>query len=480
MKMSNFAKYDQSNLNRDLFGLTLDPNGTTTLQTQLIEALRGIITSTPGHAGTRLPASRALATELSVSRTTVQVAYDQLISEGYLVSRRGSGTFVAENVSHLTSPLQRQPTQRPRVSQWRPFQTGIPDPSLLPHAQWAQHLERAWTKPEPDLLGRADPCGWYPLRAAISDHLAAWRHLTCDPEQVLITSGARESLEIIFSGLFAPSQTVAIEDPCWPRTREVLEATGAVPHSVPIDADGLNPEGFPDRSAAVIVTPSRHYPTGRSLPLPRRVTLLDWAKRTGGLIIEDDYDSEFRYQGHPLPSFAGLDGLQNTIYLGSFSKLISPALRIGYLVLPRHHLPQARVFLERTGPCASLIPQPALATFMSSGDYAIHLRRIRRIYAQRQAHLLSCLLPLPDLLEINPDPAGMHLCLPLKPKLSDRVSDRHISQQARDAGLSVAALSSHSTQPDPPQALLLGYAAFDEDRLTAASETLIKILRDIA
>lgn len=476
--MANIEKNPQSNLDRDLFALTLERTANASLQIQLMQALRNIIQSSPGYAGVRLPASRALAAELSVSRTTVQAAYDQMISEGYLVTRQGSGTFFADDITHLSAPKTGTASARQTVRPWVPFQAGLPDPSLLPHAVWARHLERAWRAPAPELLGRTDPLGWYPLRDAIADHLAAWRQLDCDPEQVVITSGAWESFEIVFRGLMQPGNTVAVEDPCWPKTHELLATTGAKAHPLRIDDNGLDAEKIPLEARAAIVTPSRHYPTGRSMPLPRRIALLEWASRTDGLIVEDDYDSEFRYQGHPLPSFAGLDGLQHTIYLGSFSKLISTSLRLGYLVVPKHLPDAARDYLGRVGMRASLVAQPALATFMQSGEFAAHLRRMRRIYARRQARLVKALAPVADLLDVKPDPSGMHLCLPFRKKLEERISDQDISAQAQQIGLNVAALSAHCVLPDRPQALLLGYAAFDEDVLSEAAATLCRMILD--
>ncbi len=475
--MSNFKTFPKSNLNRDLFAISLDASLKTSLQAQLLEALRGLISTSPDLVGTRLPASRTLASELSISRTTVQAVYDQMISEGYLVTRQGSGTYVASEITHLSQP---QPILRPagpKTQKWLPFQTGLPDQSLLPHKQWARHLERAWRNPTPELLARADPLGWYPLRAAISDHVAAWRHLSCDPGQIVITSGAREAFEVIFHGLLGAGKQVAIEDPCWPKLHTILRDTGNLACPVRIDQDGLDVTRLPDKAHATIVTPSRHYPTGVSLPLPRRVALLDWARQTGAVVIEDDYDSEFRYRGQPLPSLSGLDGLNNTIYLGSFSKLVSPALRIGYLVVPKRMLQSTRTYLDRVGPRASLIPQPALATFMNSGEFAMHLRRMRRVYARRQSHLLTALAPACDLLELQPDSSGMHLCVALRAALADRMSDIEISQRAGENGLRISALSDQCVLTQKMQGLLLGYAAFDEDTLSDAADQLVSLIQ---
>jgi GntR family transcriptional regulator/MocR family aminotransferase len=346
----------------------------------------------------------------------------------------------------------------------------------MPHKLWSQHLERAWRDPDPALLAAPDLLGWYPLREAIADHLEAWRGLVCDPEQVVITSGAREAFELVFSGLLGAGQHVAIEDPCWPKLHAVLQDTGSVPHPTKIDDEGLNPAKIAEPAKVVVVSPSRHYPTGVSLPLARRLSLLAWADERGGLVIEDDYDSEFRYRGQPLPSLSGLDGLRRTVYLGSFSKLISPTLRIGYFVVKKDYLPKIRKHLSRVGARASLVPQPALAMFMQSGDYATHLRRMRRIYSRRQRHLLSALSPVSDLIDLQPDPSGMHLCLYFQPALADAMTDIAISELAMKANLRIDALSTHNISQNGPQGLLFGYAGFEEEALTTAASTFVELL----
>ncbi|MBO9436383.1 PLP-dependent aminotransferase family protein [Ruegeria sp. R13_0] len=475
--MANFEASTNANLNRDLFAISLDAALKTSLQSQLLDALRAMLSRSPDLVGAKLPASRVLASELSISRTTVQAVYDQMISEGYLNTRQGSGTFVADEITHLSPPTTKPRPTRPMMKEWGPFHTGLPDQSLLPHTQWARHLERAWRRPETALLAQPDPLGWYPLREAIADHLAAWRSLPCDPRQVVITSGASEAFEIVFKGLLGTGRQVTIEDPCWPKLHTILADTGNQAHPVRIDQDGLDPARIPEGVHAAIVTPSRHYPTGVTLPLSRRIGLLDWARSARAIVIEDDYDSEFRYRGHPLPSLAGLDGLEHTIYLGSFSKLVSPALRIGYLVVPKRLLDRTHSYLGRVGPRASLIPQPALARFMNSGEFAMHLRRMRRVYARRQAHLLEALAPVSDLLDLRPDPSGMHLCVSLNAQFANNVSDYEISNRAKSVGLEVSALSTHCVRPNPLQGLVLGYAAFHEDALSIASKQLVGILR---
>ncbi|MBW4707413.1 PLP-dependent aminotransferase family protein [Roseobacter sp. YSTF-M11] len=477
--MANIEQKLQSNLDAKLFALTLDRRAPKPLHLQLADALRDIILSGGALSGARLPASRGLAGELSVSRMTVTTAYDQLLGEGYLSARRGGGTFVADHLPHLAPPRGVKPRLPQRSADWRPFQPGLPDWALFPHRIWARHLERSWRAPAPGLLAQPDPLGWFPLRAAISEHLSAWRGLECDPEQVVITGGAWDAFDIVFRAILAPGQNVAVEDPGWSPLRHMLTRSDITPVPIRVGTDGLDAHDIARDIAAAVVTPSRHFPTGVSMSLARRVTLLDWARSTRALIVEDDYDSEFRYQGQPLPSLSGLDGLRNTLYLGSFSKLLSPALRIGYLVVPTAQIDPVRSYLSLTGSRASLVPQPALATFMDSGEFATHLRRMRRTYAKRQACLVSALAPLADDLVVTPDPSGMHLCCPLAPALADIATDKDVSELGAAHGLTVRALSSHAVLPDPPQGVLLGYAAFDEDALRESAEVLTGLIRQV-
>lgn len=440
--MSNLTHKAQSNFDATLLRLSLDRTSRVSLQAQLIAALRAILSESRAPVGLRLPSSRQLSQELSVSRTTVVGAYDQLTSEGYLHTKTGGGTFVADQIPHLAPPVPAPQDRRTPPQAWVPFDSGIADQSLFPHRLWSRHLERAWAKPDTALLGKPDPFGWYPLRQAISAHLSAWRSLPCRPEQVLITSGTSEALEIVFLSVCRAELRAAVEDPGWQTMRQVLGALGADVQPIAVDAQGLDADRIDDATSVAIVTPSRHYPTGISMPMGRRTALLAWAAHRSGLVIEDDYDSEFRYQGHPLPSLAGLDGLKRTIYLGSFSKLLSPALRIGYLVLPDTLITSARGYLDVYGARASLVPQPALATFMDSGEFAVHLRRMRRIYARRQAHLIEALSPSASLIDVSADPSGMHLCATLLPCLQRRVTDQTIATVAQSRGLQVKALSS--------------------------------------
>jgi GntR family transcriptional regulator/MocR family aminotransferase len=407
---------------------------------------------------------------------TVTSAYDQLISEGYLIARRGQGTFISKDTPHLVSPNLTEPHPTKPPETFLPFQTGLPDLSLFPHKQWGRHLKQVWSNPEIALLNRPQLFGWFPLREMICEHLSAWRGLECSPEQVIITGGAWDAFDILCNVLFKANQTLAMEDPGWSLLRQIFKNLSIETIPVPIDKDGLDATTIPKNTSAAIITPSRHYPTGISMPLSRRLALLEWARQNSAVIIEDDYDSEFRYQGNPLPSLSGLDGLQHTIYLGSFSKLLSHTLRLGYIVIPLSHVEQAKSYMATTGSRASLIPQPALAQFMASGEFAVHLRRMRRTYAKRQSILLSHLSTIDHLLNIAPDPSGMHLCCLLKDQLSNQITDIELAKLGAKEGLNLGALSAHSILPNPPQGLLLGYAAFDKEVLEEAAKKLVGLL----
>ena len=475
--MTSSGNSTQTNLQAALLALSLDRGGAQPLHAQLTEALRRLILIGQAGPGARLPASRQLAQDLSVSRQTALTALDQLIAEGYLETRPGAGTFVARDLPHLVPPSAPDPAgpapEGPR--RLRPFEPGIPDMALFPHAAWARHLDRAWRRPEPALLDRPDPLGWPPLRAAIAAHLAAWRGIACAAGQVVITSGAVETFELLARAAFRPGEAVLTEEPGYAPMRRALLRAGLQTLPMPVDHDGaLLPEASAARGA--IVTPSRHHPTGATMPLPRRLALLDWAQRSRAWVIEDDYDSEFRYTGAPLPALASL-AAERVIYVGSFSKLLSPALRLGYFVAPPALLAPVRAALAETGPRASLVPQPALARFMASGEFATHLRRMRRIYGQRQGALRAALArQLPNHLTAPPDASGMHLLCGIGPALRG-MPDTEIAARAAEAGLNLRPLSAYWPGGAGPQGLILGYAGFAPEVLEDAVARLARALK---
>ncbi len=479
--MTNKSAHSISNFQAALFALSLDREAATPLHVQLAEALRDMIQQGKAAPGARLPASRMLAAELSISRITVLTAVDQLIAEGYLETRRGAGTYVVDDLPDMPAlpPEQLKTPPAPPPPPLRPFQPALPDLESFPHVEWARHLERTWRYPHPALTGVPDPMGWMPLRAQIAAHLSVWRGIQARPEQVIITSGATEGFELITRAFLAAGDPVMIEDPCFAPMRAALIRAGMKVRACPVDVEGLDIANAPTEGAKLaVLTPSRQYPTGATLPLARRAAALEWASQSNAWIIEDDYDGEFRYRGQPLPALASLDRAGRVFYLGSFSKLLSPALRLGYLVAPEHTLPGLFRAMAETGARASVVPQPALAGFMESGGFSTHLRRMRRTYAKRQEVLRNALAGHEDWIIAHAEDAGMHLCCTLGPRMKG-VHDTVIAAAGAKVGLTLRALSAYSTQPEPRQGLVLGYTAFAPEVLEEGAKTLIAMLQKL-
>lgn len=464
--------------------LSLDRAAREPLQAQLTEALRRLILARRIAPGARLPSSRALAEELGVSRVTVVAAIDQLAGEGYAEGRRGSGVYVVSDLPDQTvepATPRREPTPASPAggaaagAAPRPFQPGTPDLSLFPYAEWGKLLHQAWRRPAQALVNHSDVMGWRALRQAIADHIGAARGIACAPEQVAITSGMAESLELVARACLPAASTVLVEDPGYPLLRRAFASAGLRVEALPVDVSGFHPAGR--RAAAAAVTPSRQFPLGIVMPLARRLQLLDWAREKQALIVEDDYDSEYRYRGRPLPALMTLDGGGSVLYLGSFSKVLSASLRLAYVVAPPDRAGLLRRALADAGPRASLAPQPALAQFMSSGRFAAHIRRMRRLYARRQAALVTAAeRHLAPWLVLRPEEAGMHLVAEPTPRLAARMDDDGIEALAARAGFVAPSLSRYHAGEPRRRGLLLGFSGFDEATLESAGRGLADAL----
>jgi GntR family transcriptional regulator/MocR family aminotransferase len=462
-----------------------------------------------------VPATRALAVELKCSRNTVLAAYEQLLSEGYLEGRHGSGTYVSrvlpdtllavsESMGRPRAPMPRDSAladpNRARVSHrgavlaalarerrapGLAFVPGVPETALFPFDVWGRLLGRVWRRPPGVLLRHGDPGGHRPLREAIARHLGAVRALRCGWRQVLVTTGAQQALDLVARVLLEPGEAVWLEEPGYPGLRGPLVGAGQRAVPVPVDAEGLSVvEGLRRAPGArlAVVTPSHQYPLGIVMSLARRIELLDWAYGTGAWILEDDYDSEYRYAGRPLAALQGLDadrapGAGRVIYVGTFSKVLFPSLRLGYLVVPpdlAEPMTRARAALD-DHPGAPV--QPVLAAFLEDGHFAAHVRRMRALYAGRQAALVAALRRrLEGLLDAAPDDSGLHLVARLAPDLAARMDDRAASARAARAGIAAPALSSYFTTEPAMQGLLLGYAAVPESGMAASVERLAAAL----
>lgn len=483
-----------------LFALGLDAREP--LQRQIYDQLRALILAGRAPSGTRLPSTRALAAALSVARNTVAASYDQLHAEGFLVGRVGSGSYVAPDlplpvpagaaprgktagrparargVSRRGAALAALAPVRPPPA--RSLVPGLPALEEFPFAVWSRLLARAWRAPAETLLAHGDPAGLPALRAAIAAHLRAMRGVRCEAGQVLVVAGSQAAIALAARVLLDPGDTALIEDPGYPGLAHALAAEGVEMAPAPVDAEGLDiaiGAKLAPGARMACVTPAHQYPLGHTMSLARRMALLDWAAKRGAWVLEDDYDSEFRYRGRPLATLQGLDQDGRVVYVGSFSKVMFPSLRVAYLVVPPHLVDafrRARAALEDH---PSSVIQPALARFLDEGHFATHLGRMRRLYAARQACLLGAAQRhLGGLLDVAPDPAGMHLVGYATPSLRRRMTDRQGAVRAAEHGIAARPLSTYYRGRGRRQGFLLGYAAHREREIERAVRTLAEAL----
>jgi GntR family transcriptional regulator/MocR family aminotransferase len=491
--------------------LVLDQRADAPLYRQLYQALRQAILTGRLSPGTRLPSSRELAMELGVSRNTIVNAFEQLLAEGYVEGKIGAGTYVARtlpdelfhapggsprsaapsedgrSISKRGQRLLAVPTLPPaRRGEPRAFQPGVPALDAFPFDLWRQLLTKHWRRPSRDVLSYNHPAGYPPLRAAIAAYLGAARAVQCVPEQVIIINGAQQGLDLAARLLLDPGDAAWIEEPGYPGARGAFLAAGASLVPVPVDKEGLDivaGEATQPDARLVYVSPSHQYPLGVTMSLSRRLALLAWAQRAGAWIIEDDYDSEYRYAGRPLASLQGLDTAHRVIYLGTFSKVLFPALRLGYLVVPPDLVDAftaLRALVDRHSP---ILEQAVLADFMAEGHFARHIRRMRVLYAERQGYLLDAARhKLAGLLEIEMAEAGMHL----PAWLPEAVDDVAAYQQAAIYGVDAPPLSAYCIEPEHASApgrrprrqgaLLLGYANCNQQAIDQGVERLARAL----
>jgi GntR family transcriptional regulator / MocR family aminotransferase len=479
----------QRSLESSLPGLQINSEDEMPLYRQVYLGLQDAITSGKLAAGTKLPATRALALAHGISRNTVLIAFEHLIGAGYLETRAGDGTYVAQgfvpdaqskSVQQLSARgtlLAYTPVTVARIRGFGAFRTGIGDLEVFPWNDWARLSARVARKPVRELLGYSDPAGYIPLREAIAAHLRASRAVNCIAEQVMIVTGSQHALLLCAQMLLDPNEIACMEQPGYLGARGALIAAGVRVVGVPVDDSGLNVAVLEKRAAnvrLVYVTPSHQYPTGVTMSLERRKQLLAWAERKQAWIIEDDYDSEYRYDNRPLESLQSLDRHGRVIYCGTFSKVLFPGLRLGYMIVPGNLLEafsHARALLDRNPPA---LTQATLHAFMQEGHFARHVRRTTKLYLERQLVLREALEKnLGDLLELRGFDAGMHLCAWLPPGFDDA----RISNLAADRGLQVLPVSALSDQPLERGGLMLGYAAIKSQDLKLGVKQLASIIR---
>ncbi|MFG0720352.1 PLP-dependent aminotransferase family protein [Pseudomonas sp. GLN_6] len=473
----------------DLSGIHLDPQRG--LARQLYQALRERILDGRLQSRTRLPASRDLASLLGISRNTVTRAFDQLYAEGYIEGRIGAGTYVAE-LNAAKRPAPAQPlvsTQSPALELLhkhhlnpplsgapRAFRVGVPAFDLFPFETWARLSARFWRKPSPARLGYGDPAGDWQLRELIAAYLRNSRGLHCDPAQIVVTSGAQQAISLCAQLLVSPGARVAVENPGYRAAGHALAIAGAQLCGMAVDGEGLDVPALAQLGDCrlVYVTPSHQYPSGVTLSLARRLQLLEWAERRNGLIIEDDYDGEYRYSGTPLAPLAALDRQGRVLYVGTFCKIAFPALRLGYLVLPPA---LAEAFAQR---CAldmrhsEIGTQAVMADFIAAGHFQRHIRRMRTAArSRRDALLAGWPADVPGCAPLPVVEAGLHLCV----RVNSLARECELISAAARVGVEISALSSYwlpgsATPEDQRAGLVLGFAAVPEAQINEALAAL--------
>ena len=466
----------------------------------LYASLRAEILSGRLRPGARLPSTRDFARQYGLARGTIVNAFEQLKSEGYLAGSLGSGTYVSkvlpEKLFHVASGQAAKPKRegnRQRViSDYaqraklfggyenrpiRAFRSNLPALDLFPTTLWTKITLRCLRRISRRHLMGCDPLGYIPLRQAVAEYLSRSRGVRCVPEQVAIISGVQEALDLTARLLLNPGGRVCVENPGYPGALQAFRAFGAKIVAVGVDNEGIAVRQLPSRGIRLTyVTPGHQFPLGTTMSLARRLQLLEWARKSGAMIFEDDYDGEYRYSGRPIPALQGLDGSGLVFYAGSFSKLLFPALRLGYVVIPSdlvHHFEAIQSLTSRHAP---LLEQIVLSDFIAEGHFGRHLRRMREIYAQRLSVLLEqTRLRLTGLLEISSVEAGLQTV----GFLCGGIDAESAAAAATRRGVDVTPVARYTHGSPVPEALQLGFAALDLNEIRRGVRELAIALEDV-
>ena len=483
----------------DLYAWEVDRGSGTPLFRQVYLEIRSAILSQRLPPGTKLPSTRELASRLRLARASVVSAYEQLLAEGYLAGKVGSGTYIS---SDLPEPIERRSPKRaeqpvakpPRLpvrakaleevgastaeSDHGPFNTGRCSVDARTVEAWRTLSHRAVRSLGPVHLGYSDARGLIELRTTICDYLQAARAVRCGPEQIVVTAGTQQAIDIAIRVLLDRGDQVWVEDPCYPMTSAALAAANVKLRPIPVDGQGLDVSAgirSAPKARAAFVTPSNQFPLGVVLSMARRLELLAWARETGAWIIEDDYDSEFRYSGRPLASLQGLDDGERTIYVGTLNKVLFPGLRIGYAVVPRSLLRafvNARYLMDRHPPS---LYQTVAAEFMRQGYFAAHIRRVRLLYRDQRDVLVAeltrrvganVMLKAPD--------QGKHLVA----YLGEGLSDIDLEHAAHQRGIIVRAINRMYKKAPPRSALILGFTGYPREMIVPAVARLAEVINE--
>lgn len=491
-------------------------------QRRVYEAVRASILSQQLNSGAKLPSSRALASGLGVARNTIIAAFEQLMAEGYVTTSTGSGTYVAPSLPQLpharssqtvaseqrsppnfggitrsldqdaetasTNLMQHPPqhlSQRgQQLTQFaagtrfeiQPFAPGDPDFSHFPFKLWQRLQNKVWREAHPDLLDYGSAGGFLPLRSAIVDYLRVSRSVKVSIDQVVITSGTHQSLDLCAQLLADVGDLAWVEDPCYWAARRVFESCDLNLHPIAVDTEGIAPTAADllTQPKLIYVTPSHQYPTGVVMSLARRRMLLDLALQKNAWILEDDYDSEFRYSGRPLASLQGLDTHGRVVYMGTFSKTLFPGIKVGYLVVPPRLIEAFKTGLYDLQRPGQMTVQAALADFINLGHFATHIRKLRQAYGARRELLVKTLSShLGGKVTISGEESGLHLLVEFK---SD-VDDVALARLAAESGLEVRALSDYYLATPARRGLLIGYAYVSPEKIAYYGRQLAQVIR---
>ncbi len=483
--------------------INLDESLSLPLYRQLYEGLRGAILSGRLSPGGRVPSTRSLARELSISRNTVSQAYAELEAEGYLSGRHGSGTYVSRELPEerlhgagMGLRVARAEARREAAANGRrgtsrasrDVERELSQPQGLPYdfhpgqgawddfpvETWRRLLARQWRRGWRETMDYGDPGGYRPLREEVARFLASSRAVRCTREEVVIVNGTQQALDLLARVLLEPGDRVGIEDPGYPSARQLFSSYGARLVPVPVDEEGMAVEMLRGSAARLaVVSPSHQFPTGAVLSLPRRLSLLAWARAEEALVVEDDYDSGFRFEGRPLASLQGLDDSGSVVYLGSFSNLLFPSLRVGYAVLPPGLVDAFEEAKELTDRQTPILEQQLLAGFLREGHFERHLRRMRHLYRTRRQALVEALgQRLAGAVEVVGASAGMHLMV----RFLIPVDETTLVAKAASAGVGVYPAAPYYWGESPGPALVLGYAGMSEEQIREGVGRLARVL----
>ena len=454
--------------------------GRSDLSGEIYRQIRQAILDGRLRPGERLSSTRELAAALTVSRSTVTVAYESLLAEGFATSHTGAGTFVSHQLEAKRPASKRRSTARTiqvrRVWETIPlptafdraarfdFRTGLPDASLFPHRAWRRVVARALRSREMAAGVYEKSAGNWDLRAAIARHIGISRSVSVSPDDVIVTNGTQQAVDIVARVLLEPGDVVAMEDPGYRPLKELLRALGARVIGVPVDSEGLVVQALPAEARAVYVTPSHQFPLSVAMSLSRRRALLTWAERNNAVVVEDDYDSEFRFGGRPLEPLQTLDSTGRVVYVGTFSKTLLPALRLGFMVVPPSLREAAHKAKFVTDWHTATITQSALAQFIDEGGFARHIRRVGRIYSERHEMLTSEIKRnFGNYLDLVPSSTGLHIAAYARRASVDDIDA--IVSRAFELGVAIDTMSPCRVDRKPPAGLVLGYGAIETVRI---------------